>query len=128
MEQIQTWLLLALLLASGGRATVRVEGVAERLSEDGQGVTIEVSSFSFRPNIISVKAGVPITVKAVSQSDISHNITVLSPDGETLESFDIFVGETLSFKTTLVRAGRYTFYCDRLLHRPLGMKGVFVVM
>lgn len=126
MDRIGRWLVPVFLLTGAGCATVRVEGVAERLPEGGQGITIEVSSFSFRPNVVSVKAGVTLTVTAVSRSSTKHNITIVTPDGETLESFDIFAGETVPFKTTLARPGRYTFYCDRFLHRPLGMEGVLV--
>lgn len=118
--------MLGVLLAVAGCAVARVEGVAERLPGGGYEVTMEVASFTFRPNIVTLRAGMPVTITAGSDSGIEHNLTILSPEGQVLKSIDVLAGERVTFEVTLPEPGRYLFYCDRFLHRPLGMEGEFV--
>lgn len=126
-DAVVRYLVLAFLLGMAGCATARVEGVAQRLPAGGQGVTIEVASFTFRPNAITLQARMPVTITAVSDSGIGHNLTILSPAGQVLKSVDIPASQTVGFEVTVPEPGRYVFYCDRVLHRPLGMEGVLVV-
>lgn len=112
------------LLGAAGCATASVERAAQQLPAGGQGVTIEMSGFTFSPDVVTLKAGVPITITAVSNSRIPHNITILSLEGQTLKSVDIKARQTATFEATLPKPGRYIFYCDLFLHRrPFGMEG-----
>jgi plastocyanin len=86
-----------------------------------------MSGFTFAPNVITLLAGAPLTITAVSKSRIPHNITILSLEGQPLRSVDIKAGQTVTFEVTIVHAGRYVFYCDLLLHRwPFGMEGTLI--
>lgn len=119
-------LVLVVLLGVAGCAAARVEGVARPLPAGGQGVTIELTSFSFRPNVVTFEAGQPLTVSATSDSMIGHNLTILSPAGQVVKRVDVPARQTVAFEVRLPGPGRYVFYCDRPLHRPLGMEGVLV--
>ena len=119
--------LLLAVLGVAGCATTPLERVATQLSPNGQVVTIEVVRFTFYPDVIILRAGVPLAVAAVSNSRIPHNITILSPDGQAVKSVDIPAYQMAAFETTLPRPGRYIFYCDKPLHRGLfGMEGTLV--
>lgn len=94
----------------------------------GQEVTIEMIRFTFRPDVVTLRAGVPATIRAMSVSGIPHNITILSPDGQPLKAVDIPAKGTEILEVTLREPGSYVFYCDKFLHRwPFGMEGTLVV-
>lgn len=115
---------LAAVLSLAGCASPSVERTAQPLPDGGQRVAIELSSFAFAPNVVRVRAGVPLTIDAVSKSGIAHNLTILSLDqAAALKSVDVAANQTVTFQATLLRPGRYVFYCDKPLHRPLGMEG-----
>jgi len=124
-QQSIPWLLF--LLAVGGCASATVEQAAQPRFPGGQAATIEMSGFTFAPNVITLQAGAPLTITAVSKSRIPHNITILSLEGLPLKSVDIKAAQTVTFEITLAQAGRYVFYCDLLLHRwPFGMEGTLI--
>lgn len=114
----------ALLLMLAGCATAPVERAVQPLPEGGQTVTIEMVRFTFLPDVITLRAGIPAKITAVSNSGIPHNITILSPGGGTLKTVDIAARGTAILEATQPKPGRYIFYCDKLLHRwPFAMKG-----
>jgi plastocyanin len=116
-----------LLLAAGGCASTSAEQAARPLSTGGQAATIEMSAFRFAPNVITLQAGLPLRITAVSKSRIPHNITILSLEGHLLKSVDVKAEQTVAFEVITPQAGRYVFFCDLLLHRwPLGMEGALV--
>lgn len=117
----------ALLLMLAGCATAPVERAAQPLPEGAQTVTIEMVRFTFLPDAVTLRAGIPAKISAVSNSGIPHNITILFPEGGTLKTVDIAARGTATFEATLPKPGRYVFYCDKLLHRwPFRMEGTFV--
>lgn len=119
--------LLLALLGIAGCATAPMERVATQLSPNGQVVTIEMVRFTFHPDLITLRAGVPLAVAAVSNSRIPHNITILSPDGQVMKRVEIPANQTVAFDVSLPRPGRYAFYCDKAFHRwPFGMEGTLV--
>lgn len=120
----ELWMALALALA--GCAGARTEQAAEPVPTGGQRITIVMSGFSFRPDVVTLRASVPTIVSAVSDSRIPHNITILSLDGQTLKSVDVPARQITAFEIALPGPGRYVFYCDKFLHRALGMEGTFV--
>jgi len=73
---------LVVVLLLGGATGCRSFGEEVRASampavEGGQRVTLEVSSFKFRPNVITVEAGKPLRIAAVSRASlIPHNVTI----------------------------------------------------
>ena len=116
-----------LILGMAGCASAPVERAAQPLPGGRQAVTIGMVRFTFEPEVVTLRAGVPVTITATSSSRIPHNITVLSLDGRPLKSVDIPAEGTETFEVTLPTPGRYVFYCDKLLHRwPFRMEGVLV--
>lgn len=127
MNTTRTGLALVFLLGVAGCATAHVERAAQPVPAGGQAVAIEMVRFTFSPDVVTLQAGVPITITAASNSRIPHNITILSPEGQALKSVDIPAKQTAVFEVTLPRPGRYVFYCAKFLHRrPFGMEGVLV--
>jgi len=127
-----TWrqrsVLVVWLLGAAGCATVPVERAAQRLPAGGQAITIEMSGFTFRPDVVTLQAGQPVSITAASKSRIPHDITILSLEGQRLKRVDVPAKQTVAFDVTLLQPGRYVFYCSKLLHRrPFGMEGTFVV-
>lgn len=119
--------MVALLLALAGYTAAPGVGAAQPLPDGGQTVTIEMVRFTFLPDVVTLRAGIPAKITAVSNSGIPHNITILSPEGGTLKTVDIAARGTAILEVTLPKPGRYVFYCDKLLHRwPFGMEGTLV--
>jgi plastocyanin len=120
--------LVTLLLAVAACAGVPVERAAQPLPAGGQEIKIELSGFTFRPDVITIKAATPLTITAASDSRIPHDITILALDGSIVKRVDVPPKQTVAFDVVLGAAGRYTFYCSKFLHRwPFGMDGALVV-
>lgn len=126
MSRTRGALTLVVALGLTGCALARIEGTAQPLPGGTQGLTLELSNFLFRPNVVTVEAGRRITVTAVSRSIAKHNVTIISSDGEVFADVDVPKRETRTFDFTLPRPGTYELYCDVGLHRPFGMEGVLV--
>ena len=119
---------VTLLLAVAGCAGAPVERSAQPFPAGDQGIRIELSGFSFRPDLITIKAGSPLTITAASDSRIPHDITVLALDGSIVKRVDVPPKQTVAFEVMLGTPGRYVFYCSKFLHRrPFGMDGILVV-
>jgi phosphatidylglycerol:prolipoprotein diacylglycerol transferase len=119
--------LVILLVALAGCAGAPVERAAEPLPAGGQAITISLSGFAFRPDVVAVTPSVPLTITAASESSLPHDITVLAPDGSVVKRVDVPPGQTAAFEVTLGLPGRYVFYCSKLFHRrPFGMDGILV--
>jgi plastocyanin len=125
MRSVSATVTIVFVLALAGCAG-RVEGTAQPLPDGTQGVTLDLSNFSFRPNLVRVEAGQRITVTALSRSVSRHNVTIISADGEPFADVDVASGETRIFNVTLPRSGTYEVYCDVGLRRPLGMEGLLI--
>lgn len=121
-----TALVVLVVLGTAGCAGARVEGLAQPLPTGRYGITLGLTNFAFRPNVVAAEAGRPITVTAVSRSIARHNVTIISPDGALLADVDVPSRQTRVFEVVLLHAGTYELYCDVGLHRPLGMEGLFV--
>jgi plastocyanin len=120
--------LMILGVAAGGCVGVPVQRAAQPLPAGGQEIRIELSGFSYRPELITVKAATPLIVTAVSDSRIPHDITIVGLDGALVKRVDVPPRQTVAFDVTLERPGRYVFYCSKFLHRrPFGMDGILVV-
>lgn len=114
------------ILGLAGCAVARVEGTAQPLPAGGYGVTMELVSFAFRPNVVTVEAGRPFTITAKNESWGKHNVTIRSSKGEIVKSVDVPGGQTRTFDLTLTEAATYALSCDVFLHPTFGMKGEFV--
>lgn len=126
MRGVSATVTIVVVIALAGCAAGQIEGSARPLPDGTQGVTLELSNFAFRPNLVRVEAGQRITVTALSRSISRHNVTVVSAEGELLADVDVPSRETRTFNLTAPRSGTYEVYCDVGLHRPFGMEGLFI--
>jgi plastocyanin len=126
MRSVSATVTIVFVLALAGCTAGRVEGTAQPLPDGTQGVTLDLSNFAFRPNLVKVEAGQRIMVTALSRSVSRHNVTIISAEGELFADVDVPSRETRTFDLTLPRSGTYEVYCDVGLHRPLGMEGLFI--
>lgn len=87
-------------------------------------VNVKASDFKFDPNDLRAHKGDVLTLNVENvSSGTLHNLTVKSPQGNTLAEADIPPKSTVKVTVTLTEAGTYPFYCDRPFHSSLGMKG-----
>jgi plastocyanin len=126
MDRIRATLTIIIVLGLAGCAAARIEGAAQPLPAGGYGVTLDLVNFAFRPNVITVEAGRPVTIAAVSTSIARRNVTIISFEGELLADVDVPSRQTRTFEATFREPGTYELYCDVGMHRSLGMEGVFV--
>jgi plastocyanin len=83
----------------------------------------KAESFKFEPNDIKAHRGDILTIKVENGAGIEHNLTIKTPQDNTLMSVDIPAKGTVSVKVSLAETKTYHFYCDKPLHSTLGMKG-----
>lgn len=112
MSWARRTLMVVSILGLAGCGAARVEGIAQPLPAGRYGVTMELVNFAFRPNVVTVEAGRPITITAVSTSIAKHNVTIISTDGELLADVDVPSRQTQTFEVTLRQPGTYELYCD----------------
>jgi plastocyanin len=86
-------------------------------------VAVEASSFAFKPNIIQARAGEALLLKVTNVADMTHNMTVLDPQGKSLANVGLPAGQTIEIQLPSLAAGTYPFHCGKPLHPSFGMKG-----
>ena len=107
------------------RATVNPGGV--------QVVEMVAGGYYFDPNLVIVKANVPIELRVRKKAGmIPHDITIDAADAGVRINEDLG-SDVKSIKFTFTKAGEYAFYCNQkpiLLksHREHGMEGRFQVV
>lgn len=106
-------------------ATVDPDGV--------QRVEIVGGSYYFAPNLIVVKANVPVELKARKEGDIiSHDIVLKAPEAG-IDFAQELRSEPVIIRFTPVKTGRYEFGCSKKFlsfasHKERGMHGVLQVV
>jgi plastocyanin len=114
-------------IAKAGAATstgASVSGAAVA-GAGGSKIVIKMKDFSFDPNNITAPAG-KITLTLQNYGRYTHNLRILIPGGENLESGRIGAGFSRDFTVTL-QAGTYDFDCSVSNHAKRGMTGKLVV-
>lgn len=91
-------------------------------------VEMQASSFSFEPNNLKVYTGDVLVFRIKNLSDISHNFTITGPEGEIIKDVALPANEMTEVKVNFMKSGTYRFYCNKLFHGTLGMKGQVVVV
>lgn len=87
-------------------------------------IDIKASDFKFDPDDLKAHKGDVLTLNIENiSSGTLHNITVKSPQGNTMAEADIQPKSSAKVTVRLTEAGTYSFYCDRPFHSSLGMKG-----
>jgi len=115
---------------SGHKIGVR-EATARANAEGVQVVDVDVHSFYFDPNRITVDAGAPVElILHFKPLFTPHNMTCEAPDAGIridrsigIISFD----RTKRVRFTPTKAGEYGFYCAVGSHMQKGMRGTIVV-
>lgn len=91
-------------------------------------IEIELKSFSFQPNHIALLENrSPYTFRLTNTANTWHNFTLIDPQKKVLLKKDLKSKESIAFDIESLDPGNYTFYCNRCLHRFLGMEGMLMV-
>lgn len=98
-----------------------------------QQVEIIVDSYSFKPDTITVEAGVPveITLRSIA-STTPHDFTINDPESGMRITQDVKGGRDVTFTFTPENPGTYEFYCSKKgifgsSHKEKGMVGTLIV-
>jgi plastocyanin len=92
----------------------------------GEPVEIEMENFSFKPNHLSVlRNQSPIILHLKNRDGISHNFTLMAPDGDIISSQDLESKESVTVDLGFLNSENYVFYC--FFHQYRGMKGMLMV-
>jgi len=98
-----------------------------------QKVEIIVDSYSFKPDVITVEAGIPVEVTLRSiASTVPHDFTIDDPESGLHITQDVKGGRDATFTFTPENTGSYKFYCSKKglfgsSHKEKGMVGTLVV-
>jgi plastocyanin len=100
-------------------------------------ITVHLSNFTFAPDLLRLRTGVPVRLHIVNDSDRGHNFSAPAlfllgssfPDGPPPASGKVEVGPNGSEDILLVpRApGTYKIECTHFLHSLFSMTGSIVV-
>lgn len=104
------------------------------LSSDGvQRAAITVDSYSFKPDHLFVKRGVPVELTLTSVTWlVPHNFVINDPDSGLKISQEVPAGKSVTIRFTPNRTGQFKFFCDKKLlffpsHEEKGMTGTLDV-
>ena len=104
---------------------------AAHAEEEIQKVEIIVDSYSFTPDTITAKAGVPLEITLRSVSSISHTFTIDDPAHGLLIDQEVRGGRDAVVTFTPEKPGTYKIYCAKSSifgsHEEKGMTGRLVV-
>jgi plastocyanin len=96
----------------------------------GQGPTLVLVDFAFRPNEFAIPANTPVTVTLRNTAVLTHNFSITdhnNPDVPDLHiSVDVAPGQT-GHATIDAPPGTYYFFCDIPGHEQAGMFGHLTV-
>jgi plastocyanin len=95
-------------------------------------VEIVVDSYSFSPDYIKVKAGMPVELMLRSVTSlIPHNFTIDDPASGLDVDVDVPSGEDVTVTFTPEKTGKFEFYCGKKgifgAHKKKGMVGTIEV-
>ena len=135
--QITGLLLVIVLAACSVKPTRPTHQVATQTGE-GETITVQLSSFSFAPERIRLKAGVPIRLRLVNESDGEHNFSAptffaassILPGSSIPSNGIVEVASHQTVEIALVPGtpGAYPLECTHFLHSVFGMNGTVEVM
>lgn len=104
------------------------------LSPDGfQRATIIVDSYSYTPDHLIVKRGVPLELKLTSVTWlVPHNFLIDAPEAGLQVNEEVPAGKSVTIRFTPGIEGHYKFFCDKKLlffhsHEEKGMTGTLEV-
>jgi plastocyanin len=131
-------ILLIVALASCSAQPPAGTGQASAPPADGGTVTVRLSNFAFDPDHIRLKAGVPVRLRFVNESDGGHDFS--APKFMAASSFppgtsapadgvvEVASHQTVEIALTPNVPGTYPFECTHFLHSSFGMNGTVEVI
>ncbi|MDH5190230.1 MAG: cupredoxin domain-containing protein [Gammaproteobacteria bacterium] len=119
---------LHLIIASSAQSELSVA----KINESGiQVITIDSDSYSFTPDHVIVKAGVPVIFNVINLSGfVPHDLIIDDPEsGLNIEQS---LDDVTTIEFTPMKKGKFAFYCGKKLlffesHREKGMHGILEV-
>lgn len=97
-------------------------------------VVVDMWSFGFAPQPIRLAAGRPVTLTFVNRAGRGHDFTARSFFASSAVSAGAAPGGTVALAarqsrsiTLTPRAGTYTAFCSRFLHKQFGMRTQIIV-
>jgi len=110
------------------------QAATAELSPDGiQRATILVDSYSYSPDHLIVKRGVPVELTLTSVTWlVPHNFVIDAPEAGLKLNQETPAGNSVTVRFTPAVEGRYKFFCDKKLlffhsHEEKGMTGTLEV-
>jgi plastocyanin len=104
------------------------------VSSDGlQRVAIVVDSYSYTPDHLIVKRGVPVELTLTSVTWlVPHNFVVNDPDSGLKINQEVPAGKSVTIRFTPEQVGQFKYFCDKKLlffpsHEEKGMRGTLEV-
>jgi plastocyanin len=95
----------------------------EAIADQGNVITMEASSYNFKPDTIKAHPGDTVKLDITNVSDSEHNFTITDPRKQILQSIELPPHKTTSVTVSLPEKGTYDFYCNKPFHPTMGMKG-----
>ena len=98
-----------------------------------QVIEVRLESYAIKPDKITVKAGLPVTLKVTNEATfIPHNLVIKAPEAGIDVKLDLRGGKSGAVSFTPTRAGSYEMVCDQQppigkSHKEKGMHGTLVV-
>ncbi len=121
--------------------SVPPSGSVERATapiSDGETITVRLSSFAFDPEHLRLKAGVPLRLRLVNESDGGHDFSApaflaassFPPGSSPPLNGKVPVGSNQTVEIAVVprTPGIYRVECTHFLHSLFGMHGTVEVM
>ncbi len=103
------------------------------VAAEPQVITVELDSYSIKPDTIKVKVGQPVTLKVTNVATfIPHNIVIKAPEAGLDVKVDVRGGKGGEATFTATKAGTYEMVCDKAppigkSHKEKGMHGKLIV-
>jgi len=100
---------------------------------DPQVIAVELDSYTIKPDVITVKAGQPVTLKVANKATfIPHNIVIKAPEAGIDIKLDVRAGKSGEVSFTATKPGTYEIVCDKAppigkSHKEKGMHGKLIV-
>ncbi len=124
---IVSLVLLSLAACSSGLDRPVVNYEAKQDADGVQRVNVDMHSYYFEPNRITVHAGHPVELSLHNCSHIvPHNLTLIGGGMNINESKWGWGSDKVTFTPTT--AGEYKFFCHKGSHEKKGMTGTLVVV
>ncbi len=113
---------------SAGCAHTHSLGPVHIFSRSDQHIEIELRSFSVSPDhLVILHDYSPRSLRLINTADTWHNFTLINSEKNVMVSKNLDPLESVTLSLNYLDKGNYIFYCNRFLHRRLGMEGMLMI-